>query len=596
MLTAFVISLIISGLQAQVIDTARFQINYVPQLQNFSKLNQQAKIIDTATEKVSFTYDITPQRVDIDFMPTLITAAKIKPERVKPLYRNFIKVGFGYPVTPFAELAIHNGTHKKYSYGVNVHHFSSWAPPIGKKMKQYANYPMSDTRVEAFFSRLFKKQTLYASVGYNHEAARYYGFTEENIKAWGAPFNFGYYNSKSYVDSLKNNFHHVKAEVGIRSNYNLEERKLKQDVRLNYDGVFTNHQEMENHVGLTSFFAYDARWLKITGSQLYRLNFNFDYYNNRWNDLLRRSDNTFVINPELFANWTFGEYHIKVGVGTSIAPQLKDTINFIDTTLGTKKNTLFVIYPMAELQLGIVPGILSIYAGIDGQMKYNSYQSLLYENPFVKPNMTDLRCTKNWINIYGGIKGNLVKKLNYNLFARYSYAENMGFFITDTNTVLRNQFDMVWDDGGYLNVGLTMNWEVIRNLQIDFAANYWLYHLDTLAHAWYKPSLEISAAGSYLFRNMLIFSANFNLAFGTWAWEYDLANNNYHSKMMKPILDFGVGVEWLINDHFSAFLNINNLACQYYAKYYEYKNLGINAMVGVSYAFGKESFKVKKKK
>ena len=64
---------------------------------------------------------------------------------------------------------------------------------------------------------------------------------------------------------------------------------------------------------------------------------------------------------------------------------------------------------------------------------------------------------------------------------------------------------------------------------------------------------------------------------------------------MKPILDFGVGVEYFINDRFSAFATINNLACQYYSKYYDFKNMGINGMVGITYAFGGDSIKKSKK-
>ena len=582
LISAYIIGIMFGGLQAQVVDTAYFQLNYVPHLLNFEKISTPATIIDTVQEKVAFDYYITPQKVDVTFSPSPIKAMKIAPEPMKRLYRNFIKVGFGYPLTPLAELSIHNGSNKKNSFGLNIHHFSSWAQPIGKTMKQYTYYPTSDTKSEFFFSRFFKKQTLYSSIGYNHQSARYYGF---KIAETPLPT---YYSGDLYEDSLKTHFHHVRAEIGLRSNYNLDERALKQDVRINYDGIFTRHHDMENHIGLTSFFAYDARWLKISGSQLYRLNLNFDYYNNKYGpvgDSLLPSSHALLFNPEIYAHWTFNEYHILVGLGTAIGSKTnQDKVDF-------------AIYPLGEIQLGLIRGILSIYAGVNGNLVYNSYEKLLYENPFIKPQLTDTRYTKNWIHIYGGIKGNLVKKLNYNIFAEYTYAQNMLFYVQDTSAILHNQFDVVYDDGGYLHVGLNMNWEVMNQLHLSLDGDYWLYHLNTIQKPWYKPALEFGFSGKYFFKDFLVFNANFDLGFGRWAWALDPeTSTTYEAQLMKPILDFGIGAEWLINKQFTAFLNVHNIAGQYYAKYYDYRSFGINVLAGVTYSFGEQSLKKGKKR
>lgn len=562
------ILLSICSLQAQVVDTAYFRVDYTPKLMAFKKQNQQAEVKDTTNEKVEFTYYIVPQRVDVSFEPSVIKFNKVTPDISNRLYRNYLKAGFGYPLTPLLEFSFHNLQSKKYSFGLNVHHFSSWAPPIGKIMKEYANYPTSDTRAYIFFKRFFKKQTFYSSIGYNHEAARFYGY---KIKEF--PFRIK-------KDSLKNNFHHLNATIGLASNYVLEEKKLKQDVRLNYDFLQTNWKDMENHLGVNAFLAYDIRWLKISGSQNYRFNLDFDYYNNKWQDL-SASRNAFVFNPEFIANFTIKEYHILVGLG-----------GVVNTYQGKTDGT---IYPIAELQLGVIPSILSIYAGVTGDVKYNSFKDLLYENPFVKPHLDTLCSTTNFISIYGGVKGNLVKKLNYNISARYNYSKNLAFFVTDTLSAARNQFDVVYHDGNVLNVCLDMNWEIMKNLNLNFDANYWLYLLKDKAIPWHKPVLEFSFNGQYILKEKWAFDLNFNLGFGRKALVYDSEELVYKTKTMKPILDFGVGVEYFINDRFSAFATINNLACQYYSKYYDFKNMGINGMVGITYAFGGDSIKKSKK-
>ena len=148
-------------LQAQVVDSAQLLIKYVPKLTNSTKINQQAVLRDTVvSEEVEFNYVIAPNKPNLDFEPGDMQVGKLNPEVKERYYRNYIKLGFGYPITPLAELSMHNCQNQKYSYGLNFHHFSSWPPPIGKEQKKYAYAPTSDTRVHLFFNRIFKNHTL----------------------------------------------------------------------------------------------------------------------------------------------------------------------------------------------------------------------------------------------------------------------------------------------------------------------------------------------------------------------------------------------------------------------------------------------------
>lgn len=578
--------------QAQVTDTARFKLNFTPKLTIGQKINQQATIVDTIKEVVKFDYYITPQQVDVTFNPSPIKAAKLGPETSVRNDRNFIKVGFGYPVTPLLEFTAHNTNNTKYSFGANVHHFSSWLGPVGKKQQNYAYAPTSDTRVHLFFTRFFKNQTLYSSLGYNHELANLYGYNKQVLEAMNYP-NVDQYYDKAYRDSIHNNFHHLKAEVGIRSNYILGEKKLKQDVRLNYDMLYTSHKDMENHIGINSFFAYDARFVKVSGSQNYRLDFDFDYYNNKFKHPESTvSANAFKVEFLPSMRFAINEYHIMVGVGI---PILKD---------GNRK-TMCPIYPVAELQLGIVPSIMSIYAGVNGETKYQGFKELLYENPYLKPQLDSLRFMRNRISIYGGIKGNIVKKLNYHVSARYSYIQDMAFYVLDTTSLLKNQFDLTYSKVNQLNVCANLSWEIIDHLTLNLEGNYWGYYgMDsTMEHAWYKPSWDVSFSGKYILNEKFVFDLNFKLEFGRWALaamdekgniRYDeMGKVCYEATKMKPVLDFGIGFEYLITERFSAFATINNIGCQYASKYYDFNNFGINALVGVTYSFGNDVIKKK---
>ena len=578
----------------QVIDTARFKFNFTPKLSNVQKINQQADVTDTVKEIVKFDYYITPQQVDVTFTPSQLKAAKLSPEDAVRYDRNFIKAGFGWPVTPLLEFVAHNANDSKYSYGANIHHFSSWAGPVGKTQKQYAYAPTSDTRVNLFLTRFFKNQTLYSSLGYNHELANLHGYNRTLMNMlYGEETAAGFYD-RGYRDTIRNDFHHLKAEVGIRSNYVLGEKKLKEDVRLNYDLIYTRHKDMENHIGLTSFFAYDARFLKISGSQNYRIDVNFDYYNDKSQFIdSSRSANAFKVEFVPSMRFTIKEYHILVGIGV---PVIKDF-----------GKAACPIYPVAELQLGIIPGIMSIYAGVNGEIKYQGLKEMLYENPYLKPQLDSLRFSKNQISIYGGIKGNIVKKLNYHVSAKYSYVKDMAFYMLDTSSMLKNQFDLVYSKASTLNVCGSLNWEVIDHLNLGLTLNYWGYYgLDsTMEHAWYKPSFDVAFNGRYILKEKFVFDLNFKLEFGRWAYSAidkdgniftdEAGNVVYQSTKMKPVLDFSLGFEYRITPRFSAFAAINNVGCQYASKYYNFNNFGINALVGVTYSFGTDAIKINKK-
>ena len=589
----------------QAIDTARFRLNFIPQLSNIQKINPQAVINDTAKETVKFDYYITPVQMDVSFNPSPIKAGKLTPEVGEPIGRNFIKVGFGYPITPLLEFTAHNTNNSKFSFGINLHHFSSWAGPIGKKQQNYAYAPTSDTRAHLFLTRFFKEQTLYSSIDYNHELANLYGYGKDVLMAKGI-YDDIYYD-KSYREAIQNDFHHVKAEVGIRSNHLPGVKRLKQDVRLNYNFLYSHNKSMEHYVGITSFFAYDSRFMKISGSQNYRIDVNMDFYNDRYNDRY----NSYALVHDLgdqdhfsFANafklelvpsmqFNIKEYYFKIGVGVPI--------------IRTDEYVHCPVYPVAEIQLGIVPKILSIYAGIDGKAEYQSMRELLYENPFYNPSFNELNFTRTRINVYGGIKGNLVKKLNYHISARYAYVQDMAFFLLDTTTLLANRFNLVYNDVNFLNVCLNLEWEVIDHLSLNFEANYNGYYFRDKSqphYAWYKPALDFGFDGKYTFKEKFIFDLNFKLEFMSWALSprdekgnirYDEAGHVcYQPTKMKPVLDFGIGFEYLINRNFSAFATINNIGCQYYARYYDFNSFGINALVGITYSFGKETIKKKK--
>lgn len=627
-ITIFILMLFVASvLRAQVVDTAQLLIKYVPKLANSNKINQQAVLNDSVvSETVEFNYVIAPNKPILDFQPGEMQVGKLNPEIKERYYRNYIKLGFGYPITPLAELSMHNCQNPKNSYGLNFHHFSSWANPIGKEQKKYAYAPTSDTRLHLFFNHIFKNYTFYSSIDYNHELANLYGYSTDWVRSEIFE-NPDYYYSKEYRDSIKNNFNHVRAEVGFRSNYTTEDKKMKEDVRVNYDFLRTYWRNMEHHVGLKGMLAYDAKFLKISGYQHYQLDLGIDYYNNTCSDsvpmgtdqslMKLRTSNSFKFEIKPTMNFSIREYHLLLGLGIPLINQYNVT--------------KCPIYPVAELQMGLIRGILNLYVGVDGKSEYTALKDMLYENPYLKPNIDTLRFTKCQISIYGGVKGKITQKLNYHIAARYSYRRDLPFYMLDTASLLKNQFDVVYaKKGTELDVTANLSWEAINHLYLNLNARYHdFYFLEgydwfgsdviTGGKPLYIPRWEIGFEGKYIWNSRFIFTANAKVGFDRWVLvpvlgkgitdygvivdeiQYVLENDirhtgNVDTKTVKPVLNFGIGFEYLITKQFTAFANINNIGCQYATNYYGFNNFGINALVGITYSFGDESIKPLKKK
>lgn len=619
----------VAGLQAQVVDSAQLLIKYVPKLQNSNKINNQAVIRDTVvSQPVEFNYVVAPSKPELSFLPGDMEVGKLNPEVKERYYRNYLKLGFGYPITPLAELSMHNCQNQKYSYGLNFHHFSSWANPIGKEQKKYAYAPTSDTRLLLFFNRIFKNHTLYSSIGYNHEMANLYGYSKD----WHIP---AYYYEKEYLDSIHNNFNHVYAELGFRSNYTADEKRLKEDVRLNYDFIHTYWRNNEHNVGIHGFLAYDANFIKISGYQHYQVDFGLDYFNNTWSDsipmgtdnslLKRRAENSFMFEIRPTMSFKIREYHLTAGVGVPLLNQYN--------------KVQCPVYPIAELQMSLIRNVLNLYVGIDGKSEYVSLKNILYENPYIKPNLDTLKFTKSQISIYGGVKGRITEKLNYHVSARYSYRRDLPFYMLDTASLLKNQYDLVYaKKGTELNVSANLSWEAINHLYLNLNASYHNYFFlegydwfeansVTGGRPFYKPMWEIGFEGKYILKQRFIFTANAKVGFNRWAvvpsWTPaldDLGNPLYDelgnqkgmivysvendirknpdgsNSSVKPVLNFGLGFEYLINKQFTVFANVNNIGHQYATNYYGFNNFGINILAGITYSFGNEAFKPAKKK
>ena len=97
------------------------------------------------------------------------------------------------------------------------------------------------------------------------------------------------------------------------------------------------------------------------------------------------------------------------------------------------------------------------------------------------------------------------------------------------------------------------------------------------------PDLDVSLRAAYRLTNKISFGVEGYFLNRCYAKEY--VEGVQYAKKMKAVIDVNLFGEYKFDDNFSAFLYLNNIACQRYYIWNNYRAQGFNAMVGLTYLF-----------
>lgn len=144
----------------------------------------------------------------------------------------------------------------------------------------------------------------------------------------------------------------------------------------------------------------------------------------------------------------------------TVYPHAKGRKGIFDIELGVKIDMLFsdstkiTFAPMAKASLDIIPGSLTLFAGVRAGQAFNSYFNLKTLNHFYTNNLVSSGpgigpTTRNKLDLFAGLKGSVAHRFQYNASLGYKKLEGMpmetlqqlGFM--DINMVYGN-LNMIW--------------------------------------------------------------------------------------------------------------------------------------------------------
>jgi hypothetical protein len=551
-------------------DTINVDVIATRQVEPASRITSNPKLIDTVITHKATEYPLLNMKHETSIKLEQIVPANVKvsgENKLPKLYNGYIKAGISTPLMPLAEVYYNNTRSRKYVYGINIKHLSSFG-----EIKKYAPAHFDKTSYNAFGGI---KQLTYSLMGDFH-------FDNYGVNRYGV------LNPKANCDSTAQRFKEMGGSVTFMSN-------RMDSLRLNYS------MQVKGYT-LNDAKPVDGNFATFFGNES-----NFSSINNFW---YRKNNNVFATDINFLSNhFTYGKKDTKMNA-LDTAMDVSNTVISLKPSITTyaKGNRLkvlvgmdvsavfanlnrFYLFPNIDVKYSLFDNVLIPYIGIKGGLKQNTFKTLTSQNAFMQSNPT-LKNESNY-TFFGGIKGILTKRMEFNVSASFAQISNKALFVSDSNAVHlhRNQFTVIYDTMTVFTAEASLSYQVLEKLKLDAIGRFFTYQASNNPYAWNLPMYQFIVRGNYVMNKQFIFHIDVNGEGGRKALVYSNTEKNVtledtkYVKNLGLIIDGNIGAEYRYIDRISAFLQVNNVAAQQYFRWYNYPVQALQVMGGLTVRF-----------
>lgn len=515
---------------------------YEPVLEKARKINPLPQIDDTARYRPAFTYSITPKPYLAPYEARPIRAARLEGESIPRLYKSYLRLGFGNYVTPEGELNINSLRSDDHNMGLYIGHRSSRGKvklDNGTRVKA----PYSHSKGEWYGQKYFKHSTLDAKAFITSDRFSRYGYypvldtvlvpdsIEQNYLNPGV--SLGY--ASAWPDSGHLNY----AFVGKYDFFSAGGENLQHAVR--FRGSMDT-QFQDKTIGIASNIRYFQR-----------------------NNSADTANNTVVSLQPWFRQST-SEWRLKAA---------------LDATFDVRNgNTEIRLYPKIRFQFNIVPDFVTAYIGMDGGLETNDLLTLARENPYINPGLRVYN-TDRKMEVYGSLFGQTGKNSDYRLFASFTLADQMPFFVNDSSNGLGNRFTVVYDDVQIFSVQGEYGFRLGRKWDVTAKAGLYRYTMSSIRKPWQKPGFDASLRVGYNLQDKILIRTDLLYTGSRYAVSLDRMADMIE---LPGFPDLNLELEYRYTKILSFYLRMNNIAGGRYQIWNQYPVQGFRLMAGFSYS------------
>ncbi|PLW93465.1 MAG: hypothetical protein C0592_06005 [Marinilabiliales bacterium] len=519
---------------------------YDPTLMVFPKINEKPVVNDTSELKRDLEYTIFPQPLKTSYETKPFSAAKMSGEPFKELYGNYIRLGGGMNKTIFGDLYLNTKRDKEKSVGLHLKHLSS-----SGSITDYAFTGNSNNLAELYYSRFRKRSSIHLNAFFDRETIHYYGFNPNELIT---PIDKDDYKQRYNYSGL--NFVWQSAHTdSSHTNYRLN---------MKYGAFWDLDESLDHNIFMNGFLHKNVRWLSIS----------------KYQGIGVKMENEYVLSHRSFNDYSAGALNIRPYVNTNLG------LIFIELganlAMDIDTNSEAKIYPHIQMDLNLLPGTITAFGGVDGNVTYDSYLRLSRENPFIHYQVENTHAFTDR-ELYGGIRGNLGKRFSYSITGRQKKISNYALFVNDTLTNLGHWYGVVRDE---INM-FTASFDALMKIKEKWSTRLSFSYNDVDAvnekYAWHIPNYEGTLTIGYNLADKFIVRTSLFVVGSRWARQY--TGSEFIALKLDPIFDGNLSFEYRYSKVLSGFLQFNNIAAQKYMLWNQYPAYRFQVLGGVTYAF-----------
>ncbi|HRI61154.1 MAG TPA: hypothetical protein PK228_15550 [Saprospiraceae bacterium] len=240
----------------------------------------------------------------------------------------------------------------------------------------------------------------------------------------------------------------------------------------------------------------------------------------------------------------------------------------------------FTIFPDAELILRLIGNGVQIFGGAAGDLRKNTYRSMIEYCPFNQVRGVTLLNTE-YRNYYAGAKGDL-GFLEYTGQFSFAEAKDLALYQTKFTPEGLTRFQIIYDDATITNVQGIIKLHLFKALTITGAVSQNLtFDLTDESNHWGLPKTEMNFNGILtMMENKLELRGGIYIAEGIWFKDIEGV-----SRQGESLYDVSVGGSFHITKNIGAFVDVNNILDNKRERWYNYPTVGLNFLAGLTARF-----------
>ncbi|QES89868.1 TonB-dependent receptor [Rhizosphaericola mali] len=506
---------------------------FTPTLRESSKINLNGTPTLPSQATPGLNYNVPAQNLFFPYAPGALRPLSLNEKYENPWKKDgFIKLGYGNYNTPYGEAGLSFGDGINSSFAIHAKHVSSKGPIIDQK------YAQTNVDLNGVLN-VGSNNELSGKLYYDNNRNRAYGIREDDRALYNSDSSKLFYNNYGIKLKLRN--------------------KAENDAGIDYSPSLAINHFSNNWNSNESSLYVDAPISKQIGDNFaINLGFTADITQFNRKDSAKINNNIYYVRPAL--SYKTDNVYIKAGFTPSW------------------NNGNYKFLPDIQAEAKIKDERFVVQAGFTGYYEKNTYQSLVAFNPWINtPNELQNNRAREF---YGGLKGSIGSHLTYNAKLSYITYYNHALFANDS--LLGNRFNVMYEPKmNDLRIHAELGYKVAETFSVLAGMSINQYsNLDSSAKAFGLLPLELNGSMRWkVYKNIWV-KSDVNFWNGTWGLDA-----NQEPIKMKAVADWDAGLEMGLTNHWSVWLQVNNILNNKYQRWNQYQSLGTNVMGGIIYNF-----------